>query len=533
MIVDDEVLVRTSLKYLINVEIGSLSQFADFCLCGEASSGKEALEKASLLKPDIVISDMKMSEMDGLQLCKKLKQNFPNIKFIALSNYDDFEYVRGTLQNGAVDYLLKHKLSKETLLDALIRSASQRKPSEPQNSLSSNNETALRREFLIHLFTGFYSDTQEILAHINALGLSIGLRQNIPILMCIDGYQSESLRDNDLASFSIVNIITEILADKKNGAMCNLEKEKFAIILSFERTNSQSIIQNTINAILHRIRFCMNKYLNISVSFSVGNICSNILDLPNSYSLAEKRIGQRFYNEEGSIISSDVCEASNVNMDFLSLEKEQEIIYCINKHNFEELHKCLQSIFAEIRTQKPPLAIAQMTFSNLLSIINRICKSHAISLDKIYSDDILPEKQLYDFTSLSAVQQWLVSLFDKLLQTLIDSNQVQISDYVRQAINHINKHFPEQISQAQLAAKINISSVYLSRLFNQDLGTSFTEYLIDVRLNHAKYLLNAKRISIREVSAQCGFNDYIYFLKVFKKHVGCTPTEYIKMQQHS
>ena len=119
MIVDDEVLMRTTLKYMLNAEIPALTGERKFVLCAEASNGKEALDKLTTVRPDILLSDMKMPEMDGLLLCEQANRLMPQVPFIALSNYDDYQYVRGALKGGAVDYLLKHALTPQSLLSAL------------------------------------------------------------------------------------------------------------------------------------------------------------------------------------------------------------------------------------------------------------------------------------------------------------------------------------------------------------------------------------------------------------------------------
>ena len=119
MIVDDEVLTRTNVKYILEAEIPAYTGTTSYMLCGEAGSGAEALEKLPVCRPDIVLSDMRMPGMNGLELCETLHKQYPHIQFIALSNYDDYEYVRGTLQNGAVDYLLKHHLYAKELSEAL------------------------------------------------------------------------------------------------------------------------------------------------------------------------------------------------------------------------------------------------------------------------------------------------------------------------------------------------------------------------------------------------------------------------------
>src|SRR5574344_1095259 len=105
LLVDDEMLVRTDIKLM-------LKEYSDkICICAEASNGIEALSIIADKRPDIVLSDMRMPEMDGLELSRRIHEHYKNTAFIALSNFDDFEYVRGVLKNGGSDYLLKHELS--------------------------------------------------------------------------------------------------------------------------------------------------------------------------------------------------------------------------------------------------------------------------------------------------------------------------------------------------------------------------------------------------------------------------------------
>ena len=153
LIVDDELLVRTNLRYMLDWEANG------FSICGEASNGAEAIKLAQKMSPDIILSDIRMPVMDGLELSHQLKKLYPESILIVLSNYDDFEYVKGTLKNGAIDYILKHNLSISTLSEALHRAkefASKRRENTASKPYSINNLLALRENFLIHLLSGFY-----------------------------------------------------------------------------------------------------------------------------------------------------------------------------------------------------------------------------------------------------------------------------------------------------------------------------------------------------------------------------------------
>lgn len=532
MIVDDEVLIRNHLKYIITSELPGISGEVPYTLCGEASDGKECLEKIKECSPDIVLSDMKMPVMDGLELCGNLHRNYPRIQFIALSNYDDFEYVRGTLQNGAVDYMLKHKMSPETLLGILNKASAHLKisPLEDPDALNANSLNALKREFLIHLLTGLYSDPKEISARLNSLGIELDPEKVLPVVMCVDDYQAMDLKNSSLLQFSIVNIISEILADRKKGAVLHISNEKYALLFSFAGVYSRKNIFDSIHSFINQISFCMEKFLNISVSFCIGDLCEDILSLPQSYHLAEDKMKNKFYYYSETVFAKEHTESKNENvLEYFNIEKEVELTNLIESQDTEKIHVLLKDLFSVIRTNKPPLVISQMVFTDLLELINQVCKKHAVDVYKIY-DGNLSERQLRDFTSLSSVQRYFFMLFDKVCLSLRSHSTAEHSVYVKQALEYINTHFTENISQSLAAEKIGISNVYLSKLFNQEMKIGFSEYLVQVRLNQAEKLLRQRKLSIREIAAQCGFNDYVYFLKTFKKHVGVTPHEYLGAQ---
>lgn len=530
MIVEDDVLVRNNLKYMLSTELVSAVGSAEYILCGEACDGQEALDKISDCSPDIILSDMKMPNIDGLALCERLHIEHPHIQFIALSNYDDFNYVYGTLQNGAVDYILKHKISAVTLKEALNKASRSLTQSskQPDHMLDTNNINALKQEFLIQLLTCFYIDDDEIAAHIQTLKLNLDLSQVLVMIMCIDDYQSMDLKKTTLLRFSVNNIISEILEDQQNGAVCPIVNEKYAVFLSFANIVSQKKIQDIIQNTMTRISSCMKNFLNLSVSFSIGNICSHIQQLPQSYQQAEKKLKTKFYYEAGAVFTSSDEQQDAAMLNYFDIQKESTLTHLISIQDREGICTMLSQLFSEIRANKPPLAIAQMVFTDLLSLINKICKNHSIDLREVYADPILPDKHLSDFSSLSSVQEWLLSLFDKLCDALAMREALPTSIYVKEALAFIHVHYTEDISLSLIADKINISNVYLSKLFKQEIGIGFAEYLIKYRLKLAQTLLDQHRLSIHEIATASGFKDYIYFLKTFKKHVGVTPTEYVK-----
>lgn len=530
-IVDDELLIRTSLKALINWEANG------FYICGEASNGADALNMATACSPDIFLSDMRMPEMDGLELSEKIKELFPHAKHIVLSNYDDFEYVRGTLKNGAIDYILKHNLSEEALLSVLFRAkdliekdSSNKSVNNILEKKTADNLLALKEKFIIRLITGLYKNKEEIREHFTLLDINLDLSNVLVVIMSIDDYQAtiskSNLKDTNLTEFAIINISEEILTDCRNGAICHLANEKFVFLFSFGNVRSHSVIDNFINSTLGRISNCLNRYLNISVSYSVGSLCDSITEIFESYETAERNLVNKFFQGKNRILTSANPIEFKQALTGLDFEAENRILAAIKLQNKNELYNVVDKTFNYISNEKLNQASTQMVVNDLLGVINRSCKEKNIELSRIYQDSIAPHEQLASLETLEEIKNWIFILFDRLVDSISSSTPDVNSLYVKKAISYIHKHYAENISLSSAADEIGITNVYLSALFKDEIKTGFSDYLCDLRLEKAKVLLEEGKQDIKEIIQSCGFNNYAYFFKVFKKKMGITPKEF-------
>lgn len=531
MIVDDEVLMRTHIKYILENEIPAQFAASPYRLCGEAADGREALARIPACRPDVVLCDMRMPGMDGLALCEALHKTYPQIRFIALSNYDDYDYVRGTLQNGAVDYLLKHRLSAKELMQALAK-AQQPSAREPIAQLNGNNTLVLRQEFLLHLLTGLYTDRQEVEARMQTLGLPLSASRLLQVVMGVDDYRTGNLRSSNLTNYSIVNIVSEILSDQKNGAICHVERGNYVILFSFAGTFSEKAINSTVHGALSRISTCMANFLNLSVSFSIGELCDDFRRLPEAYQAASEQLKNRFYQQPGGIVRLEEDVQQTEILNYFDVEKENTLVMQALNGDRTGVQQSVDALFEQIRKARPPLPVAQMTFTDLLGVLNRICKRESLDLQDLYPDGVLPEKHLSEMSSLSSVHQWFSELFERLCGMLQVRSAQPLSLYVRQAVQYIQTHFCEDISLSSAAEEVHVTPVYLSHLFKQELGIGFSEYLMQVRMKRAQLLLRQGKLSLRQVASGCGFQNYTYFLKAFKKQTGRTPKEFQREASH-
>lgn len=530
VIVDDEVLVRANIKML-------LAGYEDeFRICGEASNGVEALEILEKLQPDVVITDMKMPVLDGLALSAKIKTKYPKTAMIALSNYDDYEYVRGTLQNGAIDYILKHNLNRVNLIEALMKAKqfcekNKTRHSDHPDKKVENNLIALRKKFIIQLLTGFYSDDTEVQNHILTLDIKLEAKNIIPIVMSINGHlnANKHLKNLNVIEYAIMNITNEILKDFGKGVICNVSDTIFCILISFQETSSKNIIDDKINSILWRIQSSLKQFINVSASFVVGNMCNNFETLPASYEEAEQCILNGFCYDRKTVTKIYDHQKYNRKLTGLDLDCEKKLLNALKSGNTSQINTTVEYIFSEIERKKLDVTSSQIIFTDMISIANRACKQYNVEPSSVYGSSM----SIVEFLSTSDIEKIKVhfqNLFGKIATEKPSNPQKISSPYIRAAVEYIHNNYSKNISQQMIADEIGISSTYLSTLFKNEMSVGFTEYLTNLRLDQAKTLFETGNYKIREVGELCGFYDYFYFFKVFKKKFGITPKEFLKHQ---
>lgn len=531
MLVDDDAFARANLKGLLNWEK------KEFIICAEASNGANAIELLNRESPDIVITDISMPVMDGIGLIEYIAQNYPSIVVIALSGYDDFDYVRQSLKLGAIDYLLKHRLDQAELLK-ILQTACGKIQKENQALTQEKRvaeqlylgKAALRREFLQQVITGAMNDKAEISRKIQEL--EIGLRPECLAVMIveIDDFNRLEVKYTaaELNSIikSLLDLTTEILKQYGKSLAFHLKTGRFVIIFSFENMHSQAYIQSQINASIERIRNSIARYLNFTASFSVGRIDRGWDAVSRSYYQAEQFLKNKFFEGKDHVYRDNCFESSGQDTFSIDIMLEKQLLMDLKSLNHSNVAASIEAIFADIAEKKINYQSTQMICIELINLMIRVAREN--NLDKlIYSDTKSPYLQLSKLETLSDLKQMILDFYLKLGQ-LLEKTAIEhpYSEYTQKAIQYIYKHYPEDISLDDAAGYAGVSGSYLSRIFKEDSGKGFVEFLNWVRVERAKLLIQNQSAKLKSIVKEVGFNNYNYFFKVFKDQVGLTPLDY-------
>ena len=523
LIVDDDFLVRSNLKRLI--ETSPLCRQQGFSVACEATDGEQAMQMIPSARPDLVISDIRMPQMDGLELQEALKCAYPDILLVILSGYDELDYVRQALKNGAIDYILKHELNAQ-VLEQTLRTAQERiqKPHTPEDD-STDSQLALKRDFVMKLISGCYRSEQEITARAGVLELKLGIKSISVILMQVQPRKGNMIAAY-LLEYSILNIVDEILQDYRAGICCHVSDEKYVFLLCYEGTNSSRVRAETYQTLCARIRACLQTYLNLSAEFYEGQTVPSAVQVPKSYLSAEQKYENRFFSDAA------FKETTAPSFDILSVfdaAREKQLAAAIRQNQPARTHELLNDVFAQLSGMQPSADALQNFFMDLLSTLSRAWVERGVDLAKLYQPAD-PQRVFHSFRNLTAARTWFGELNHRAFEAA-GKGKSPDSPYVEQAISLIRRHYAEDISQGTVAEFIGISAAYLSRLFREDLNVGFADYLCSYRIEKAKELLRAGGYSNKEVSRLSGFRDDAYFARAFKRCTGMTPKEYRKTQK--
>ena len=528
LIVDDEVVFRNNIKEIIN-----WNKYG-FYLCGEASDGISAKREIEFQKPDIVITDIKMSGMDGLSLIEYLQENHPNIRVIALSGYDDYEYVRTSLKQGVVDYLLKHNITASTLLNVL--QTAQKQIHRARESNLDNEKVRkqiaigrkmLQQQFLNNLLEGRFTDIDEALKQSKELSLPIYSGSMIIVVAEFDNISTLKNRNTQGEWQVLFERMMELISGNLLGDTMLIPRFDvgFVILFPMAETHSQNSFLRDVNACINQIRIALKRHYNVTACYSISGYASSPIGLKEVYENARAALGERIYRENDVVIHDRTIPKSVCSSYCIDFHDEHNIMRLIKNGSWQDIKEYIENIFNNIRDSGLNSVQAQLIFAHLINLLSRALRDYKTDLMTIYPDFYYVYQNLQQM-SLNEMQQGILNCYLNVMQYLKRFGETEkYREITRQAIIYINRNYNRDISLNSIADHVHTSASYLSRVFKEDTGSGVVEYLNKIRVEHAKQLIRGGA-KLNELYMRSGFNSDTYFYMVFKNITGKTPREF-------
>ncbi len=529
-IVDDEPLVQAGIKSMLNWSELNME------ICGSAPNGQIALEMIRTLMPDIVITDIKMPVMDGLEFLKKARDEFGYKKpiFLLLTCYEDFHVAKEAVSYQVLEYLVKVELTPDSLKGAVAKALSileeNNANDETSKTTSSSNLYSYKEKFLINLINNMFESDEQL--YLQAKDLHINLDYDA-FLCCYGSFETmhPATTENSVTLYNGSMQLLMQLAEKYYPSLTiSLDISHFAILFAYNKKALENIqsgpnsVQEVMEGILEKIRTSIKKYCNIDFTCGIGTICSTPSALCESYQCARSAYRQTnadspiSYFSPGEILPHDAFN--------LSLFKEN-LTRAFEEYNSVILSDTIATLCDLIDTHPHHYVQALDAAINILYLAISLLPNSIENLNNIFSGFPEGYMSIYRQTNTHQIVGWLKN-FSNGICTFFDE---RTKDYKNKIVfdvkNYINEHISEKLSLNLIAAQFGISTSYLSQLFSRYSNLSFNEYINYNKIQEAKRLLQEERLKIYEVAEIMSFGSEFYFSKVFKKVEGISPSEYV------
>ncbi|PKR84570.1 response regulator [Heyndrickxia camelliae] len=505
VIVDDEMLERKALSKMIQREM------PDINIVGEATNGRMAIQLADELAPDIMMMDIKMPGIDGVEAVREIRKSHKQIKFIMVSAFNTFEYAKEVMQQGVKEYLLKPSKQSEVLaaLSRVIREIKEeRQLQEEKQSLQDNLNRALsviETEWL----SSILNDHISFEAWSELLGIEV--KSGTIVIFSIQSHLSKEAKQQ------VYQRLKEWLKNKSECVMGPVVENKIPVLILFNSIQEKNRMKSQAIKLVRNV-VSMMRDSNLSIFAGMGLPFQTIEDLPNSYHEALLALEQRsLHYEMAYAFPTETSKEAK-----LSFEKEKELIEFIKLGDRQHVLEVFELYVSELESQSELKAIRML--EELWIIVSRAMYELGIHT----SSYTFPHKEPYDQIILATRQYVLESA--ELVQAWRTSHT---KGYLLKAKDYIMEHFHQSITLEEVAEYVGLSPFHFSKLFKGKYGMNFIDYVTNLRIEQAKEeILNTNK-SLKEICFSIGYKDPNYFSRVFKKKTGVAPTAYRSKQTSS
>lgn len=530
-LVEDEMVIRRGIKNSIDWEKEG------YIFCGEASDGELAYPMIIKEKPDILITDIRMPFMDGLELCKLVKKELPNIKILILSGYDEFDYAKEAIRLGVTEYLLK-PISSGKLLEALNGvSESIRREKEDKDLVRKymeemrENTEHEKQKFFEQMIAGNLSMADALeTGKKYEMNLSAGMYNLLLFRFTLgeENRKSEELLGEAEYAIEKLTERLEYVFEFQRGV------EGWAFLLMADNEEQMSERVKELSKDLEEI---MKNYSTIAYFGGIGQPVARLRELEESFREAERALAARFTMELNRIISvEDIRMAQNVDTlddieitSFGEIEKTRTMLEkFLNNGAEDEIDEFVDVYINELPEENlKSVLMRQYIIMDAYIVMMSFCEKIEGIEGEMQAQSEELKNSMKTIQTLEEIKNYIRMLLKKIIGVRDTISGRRYSDIIEIAKDQIRKtYMSDEISLNTIAAEVGMSPSYFSSIFSKEMGKTFVEYLTEIRMDRAKELLMCSSMKTSEIGYEVGYKDPHYFSYIFKKTQNCTPKEF-------
>ncbi len=530
LIVDDEIWVCQLIKNIIDWNSYG------FSIIDEAYNGNDAIYKIIEKKPDLVLTDIRMPGIDGIGIIEKINQMGLETKFVIISGYNDFGYAKKGIKYGALGYLLK-PIDKDELIEYLIminKNIIQDRENEKKNEeLKENLETSLvhlRDQFFNNYFTNVMHSSKIDINTINKefkSSFKKGLFKTIVYKFDLDAKSNYDMIE--LLRQRTYQYAKELFAPMCFECVMVFINNAAVVIVNYCDEN-KSHIQKLVEELFKKIINNNIKISDFDLTVGIGSEENDISQLRKSYETAMDGIAARIKLGLNRIIDLTKYQIVNYSVSqAFNMENEKKLISYFDVFDNVSARELIKEVFHNIENKDIDPKLIFLVSKELLDTFYKTMKRKSGNDENAYGNYADIYKQIENSKRIEDILNCFEKLIDSAKNYFNSINSSQNAKPVEVIKTYISNHYKEDINLKDISEIVYLNPKYLGELFKKETGISYSDYIINYRMDIAKDLLKDIRYRINEISEMVGYRDPKHFSKIFKKYVGVTPMQYKKM----
>lgn len=518
MIVDDMPIFLEYLKTAIDW------QSYGFELVCEAKNGLEAIEKIEIHKPDLVLSDIKMPYMDGLDLTEKIKELAPETSVVLITGNSEFEYARRALRLGVVDYIVKPFEKEELILTLLNLQDNINKAIEIEQDRS--DDIRVRKERISRALIYSRELSKETLEELGASDLRITDKESYYLLAVeVEAHQDKHLSSELAMNWKrlIAPLYFDFMENDQKRVYFSDYEGRIILIMAVEDPSVSVIDEDEIR---YFIKFVQDKTA-MGITVGVGRVHEGLGGIRKSYLEAINALGHRYQNGTNTIFYYDKITTEEKHFGFYSAEINEIILNHLHQRNYDLTLEVLESVFNEADIKHFSDSYKKMINMSLISLLLSYIVKSGRDIADVYEADFNPYQFLNTHPEIE--QRRYIKIIYKTAFDYLNSHSISRTGQVaRDAQQYILAHYANpELSIDELSKHLLVNQTYLRKMFKSEFGTTLSEFITSVRMDKSKQLIQEGRYKLASIAEMVGYNDPGYFSKCFKNHFGCSPKEFL------
>ncbi|MBN2625576.1 MAG: response regulator [Spirochaetales bacterium] len=523
ILVDDEDEVRGRISSKISEESG-------FVIVGTAGNGYDALELIEKLSPAVVLTDIRMPFIDGIELASLIRRDYPTVRVAFISGYDEFEYAREAIELNVSSYLTK-PVTQEDISRFLTRLKGEldREFKEKYNlerlqrSYEENLPLLMDNSFTAFLVSSGRSQMQAR-EDLRSCGVELdGINYLVVQVQVEDDGERRDLREFERMKHALRSLIGTTLERRE----FSFKSFRFSEGIFFLIEERNRLFLKEIDPVFFEIVKLAEKFLSLRINIGISRLRNHFRQLNLAYEESCKALDHSRFLNAGRIVYIDQLDSKGNAPAVLSLTEGEikTLEQTIRFGSDSEVRDLLDSLkMAGLRNAKGGVNF-RMYAVNLVDVLVKYAAFVGVDLNSIAGEDVL--EKLIRFRSLDQVFDWVLSLAFKLREWNLDTRRSGSQKILDRAVHMIEQNFNDpRLSLDDVCEELGISVSYLSLLFRKNMDTTFVKYLTKIRIDKACELLRLTGDKIVDIAGQCGYNDVYYFSHSFKKSRGVSPKKY-------